>query len=222
MEVSCPLPGYRNPVAAILAVVVVVKVPARYGETVSVDDRFSTPWAIGVRVRVAWNISDVDVVQTNLLRDFMMLQKQLVGSVGKVQQLVVRMEARELQRYVRSEVVVEPTAELPRFVQVLAYLGYDQVSKLRVDSLTLQLQKGLLYGLGADSHGLPPLEHLLPTALVVHDDGIYEALDRPYRLLGSVSVGNEDRVLPLAVRFPGRVYHVFDKDGRLVVAEAHP
>src|SRR2546428_7762909 len=61
-EVFRPLSGYRNPVAATLAVVLVIQVPTAYLEAVPIDDGLLAFGTVGVLIRIARNISDVNII----------------------------------------------------------------------------------------------------------------------------------------------------------------
>src|SRR3989449_7511809 len=103
----------RELISALLALVVLVEVPARDVESVPLDRDRAAARAIGVLERMARDIPDVDVPQAFLLRDRAVLLERLDGSPGELDHLVVRVEPQEVDRRGGAEVVVHPLRQFP-------------------------------------------------------------------------------------------------------------
>src|SRR5437899_215127 len=125
----------REPVPALLALVVLVEVPAGDVEPVSLDRDRAAAGTIRVLEPMARDVPDVDVLQAFLLRDRAVLLERLDGRPGELHHLVVRVEPQEVDRGVGAEVVVYPFRELPRGVEIVADLRDDEVRDLDVDLL---------------------------------------------------------------------------------------
>src|SRR5256712_2018206 len=103
----------RELVSALLALVVLVEVPARDVESVPFDRDRAAAGAIRVLERMAGDVPVVDVLQALLLRDRAVLLERLDGSPGELHHLVVRVEPQEVDRGVGAEVVVHPPRQFP-------------------------------------------------------------------------------------------------------------
>src|SRR2546425_7953565 len=125
----------RELVPALLALVVLVEVPARDVEAVPLDRDRTAAGTIRVLEPVALHVADVDVLQALLLRDGAVLLERLDRRPGELHHLVIRMEPQEVDRGVGAEVVVHPFREFPRRVEIVADLGYDEVRNLDVNLL---------------------------------------------------------------------------------------
>src|SRR6058998_1515845 len=85
-------PQDRELVAAFLALVVLVEVPAGDVESVPLDRDRAAARTIRVLKRMARHVPDVDVLQALLLRDGAVLLQCLDRSPGELHHLVIRME----------------------------------------------------------------------------------------------------------------------------------
>src|SRR2546426_8715872 len=128
-------PEDRELVPALLALVVLVEVPAGDVESVPLNRDRTAAGTIRVLEPVALHVPDVDVLQAFLLRDRAVLLECLDGRPGELHHLVIRVEPQEVDRGVGAEVVVHPLREFPRRVEVVADLGYDEVRNLDVNLL---------------------------------------------------------------------------------------
>src|SRR2546426_9538302 len=90
----------RELVSALLALVVLVEVPAGDVESVPVDRDRAASRAIRVLERMARDVADVDVLQAFLLRDGAVLLERLDGSPGELHHLAVRAETQGWARRV--------------------------------------------------------------------------------------------------------------------------
>src|SRR5439155_6897563 len=124
-------------VPALLALVVLVEVPAGDVEAVSLDRDRAAAGTIRVLERMARDVPDVDVLQALLLRDRAVLLERLDRRPGELHHLVVRVEPQEVDRGVGAEVVIHPLGQLPRGAEVVADLRYDEVRDLDVDLLRI-------------------------------------------------------------------------------------
>src|SRR5713226_3232009 len=122
-------------VAALLALVVLVEVPARDVEPVALDGDRPAARTICVFQGMAGHVPDVDVLEAFLLRDGAMLLEGLDGRPGELHHLVVRVEPQEVDRRIGAEVVIDPLRQLPRSSKVVADLRDDEVRDLDVDLL---------------------------------------------------------------------------------------
>src|SRR5713101_8044568 len=95
----------RELVSALLALVVLVEVPAGDVESVPLDRDGAAARAVRVLERVARDVPDVDVLQALLLRDRAVLLEGLDGRPGELHHLVVRVEPQEVDWGVGAEVV---------------------------------------------------------------------------------------------------------------------
>src|SRR5947209_15392277 len=125
----------RELVPALLALVVLVEVPAGDVEAVSLDRDCAAARTIRVLEPMARDVPDVDVLQAFLLRDRAVLLERLDRRPGELHHLVVRVEPQEVDRGVGAEVVIHPYREFPRRVEIVADLGYDVVGALDVELL---------------------------------------------------------------------------------------
>src|SRR5438132_11405528 len=128
-------PEDRELVSALLALVVLVEVPAGDVESVPLDRDRAAARAIRVLQRMARDVPNVDVLQALLLRDGAVLLERLDGSPGELHHLVVRVEPQEVDRRVGAEVVVDPLRQFSCSIQIVADLRDDQVRDLDVDLL---------------------------------------------------------------------------------------
>src|SRR5216683_5588380 len=70
-----------------------------------------------------------------------MLFQRLDGCVGQVHHLVVRVEAQEMDWMIGSQIIIQPTAELPSIFQFVSDLWNYEVGELHVNlGLVLDLQ----------------------------------------------------------------------------------
>src|SRR5947209_9808629 len=125
----------RELVPALLALVVLVEVPAGDVEAVSLDRDRAAARTIRVLEPMARDVPDVDVLQAFLLRDRAVLLERLDRRPGELHHLVVRVEPQEVDRGVGAEVVVHPLRELPRGAEVVPHLRDDEIRDLDVDLL---------------------------------------------------------------------------------------
>src|SRR5712692_3169639 len=125
----------REVVAALLALVVLVEVPARDVEPVALDGDRAAARTICVLQGMAGHVPDVDVLEAFLLRDAAVLLEGLDGRPGELHHLVVRVEPQEVDRRVGAEVVVDPLRKFSGGREVVADLGDDEVRDLDVDLL---------------------------------------------------------------------------------------
>src|SRR3989475_8938094 len=112
----------RELVAALLALVVLVEVPARDVESVPLDRDGAAARAVRVLERMARDVPDVDVLQAFLLRDRAVLRERLDRSPGELHHLVVRVEPQAVDRRGASAGVVDRRRKFPRGVEVVADL----------------------------------------------------------------------------------------------------
>src|SRR2546425_7009010 len=165
----------RELVPALLALVVLVEVPARDVEAVPLDRDRAAAGTIRVLEPVALHVADVDVLQAFLLRDGAVLLERLDGRPGELHHLVVRMEPQEVDRGVGAEVVVHPLRQLPRGTEVVADLGYDEVRDLDVDLLRVpRVEQSLEDRFRVRDVDVLAYEVRLAGSLEVHGDAVQE------------------------------------------------
>src|SRR5208282_2468230 len=112
--------------------VLIVKMPARYVKTQPFDNNMSTLRAVRVLKRMPWNVAQVNIIQTNLLRNFMMLLQSLHGGWGQVHHLIIWMESEEVNRRIGAQVVIDPRRQFLRRTQVVSHLRNNKVCNLNV------------------------------------------------------------------------------------------
>src|SRR5437899_6685737 len=130
-------PEDRELVSALLALVVLVEVPAGDVESVPLDRDRAAPGAIRVLERMARDVPDVDVLQTFLLRDRAVLLERLDGRPGELHHLVVRVESQEVDRRVVSAVGVHLLRQFPGGVERVDDFRVAKVRDLAVTLLVV-------------------------------------------------------------------------------------
>src|SRR2546428_9625439 len=208
----------RQLVAALLALVVLVEVPARDVESVPLDRDRAAARAVRVLERMARDVPDVDVLQAFLLRDRAMLLERLDWRPGELHHLVVRVEPQEVDRGVGAEVVVDPVRELPRGVEVVADLRDDQVRDLDVDLLRVSRVKERLEDrICIRDVDVLPDKVRLAGSLEVDRDAVEELRHLRDGLWRIVAVRHEDVQKARLPSHHADVPREFDEDRRLVV-----
>src|SRR5207245_10407045 len=119
----------------LLAVVVLVDVPAGDVAPVPRDRDRAAARTIRVLEPMARDVPDVDVLQAFLLRDRAVLLERLDRRPGELHHLVIRVEPQEVDRGGGAEVFVHRIRELPSGVEIVADLRDDEVRDLDVDLL---------------------------------------------------------------------------------------
>src|SRR5208283_1731119 len=104
-------PNYRRRVAAGPASVLRVQVVRADVVTRPLDQDLPAAGTVGVLGRVTWHVPYVHVPESLLPRHVVVLLQGPHRRHGDVHHLVVRVEAQEMNRGVRPEVVVDPTGE---------------------------------------------------------------------------------------------------------------
>src|SRR2546427_6175660 len=82
--------------------------------------------------RMPCDVPDVNVSQSLFSCDYAVFFEGLHRCIWQVHELVVGVESEKVDWHVGSEVVVEPAAQLPGLVEIIAYLRDDQVCDLNV------------------------------------------------------------------------------------------
>src|SRR5437870_8372109 len=211
-------PEDRELVSALLALVVLVEVPARDVESVPLDRDRAAAGAVRVLEPMAGDVPDVDVLQAFLLRDRAVLLERLDGRPGELHHLVVRVESQEVDRGVGTEVVVHPLRELPRGPKVVADLRDDQVRDLDVDLLRVAgVEERLEDGLRVRDVDVLPDEIRLAGAFEVHGDAVEELRHLRDGLRRVVAVRNEDVDEACLTCAHADIAGELDEDRRLIV-----
>src|SRR2546426_9733210 len=183
----------RELVPALLALVVLVEVPARDVEAVPLNRDRTAAGTIRVLEPVALHVADVDVLQALLLRDGAVLLERLDRRPGELHHLVIRIEPQEVDRGVGAEVVVHPLRELPRGAEVVADLRDDEVRDLDVDLLRVpRVEQRLEDRVRVRDVDVLPDEVRFSGAFEVHGDAVEELRHLRDRLRCVVAVGHED------------------------------
>src|SRR5947209_1162572 len=208
----------RELVPALLALVVLVEVPAGDVESVPFDRDRAASRAIRVLERMARDVPDVDVLQAFLLRDGAVLLERLDGSPGELHHLVVRVEPQEVDRGVGAEVVVHPLRQFPGGVEVVADLRDDQVRDLDVDLLRVSgVEERLEDRIRVRDVDVLPGEVRLAGSLEVDRDAVYELRHLRHGLRRIVASRHEDVQKARLPSHHADVPREFDEDRRLVV-----
>src|SRR5487761_265451 len=79
-EAFCTLSRNRDMVSTVFAIVLVIKVPPCNCKTISFDCYFAASRTIGVIIGIPGDISNIHVIQTRLLCNFVVFFKELVRS----------------------------------------------------------------------------------------------------------------------------------------------
>src|SRR2546426_2468193 len=205
-------------VSALLALVVLVEVPAGDVESVPLDRDRAAARAIRVLQRMARDVPNVDVLQALLLRDGAVLLERLDGSPGELHHLVVRVEPQEVDWRVGAEVVVDPLRQFPGGVEVVADLRDDQVRDLDVDLLRVSgVEERLEDRIRIGDVDVLPDEVRLAGSLEVDRDAVEELRHFGDGLRRVVAVRHEDVQQACLASHHSDVPREFDEDGRLVV-----
>src|SRR3989454_741008 len=208
----------RELVSALLALVVLVEVPAGDVESVPLDRDRAASWTIRVLERMARDVPDVDVLQAFLLRDGAVLLERLDGCPRELHHLVVRVEPQEVDRGVGAEVVVDPFRQFPGGVEVVAHLRDDQVRDLDVDLLRVSgVEERLEDRIRVRDVDVLPDEVRLAGSFEVYRDAVEELRHFGDGLRGVVTVRHEDVQQACLASHHSDVSCEFDEDGRLVV-----
>src|SRR2546422_3475116 len=211
-------PEDRELVSALLALVVLVEVPAGDVESVPLDRDRAAARAIRVLQRMARDVPNVDVLQALLLRDGAVLLERLDGSPGELHHLVVRVEPQEVDWRVGAEVVVDPLRQFPGGVEVVADLRDDQVRDLDVDLLRVSgVEERLEDRIRIGDVDVLPDEVRLAGSFEVYRDAVEELRHFGDGLRGVVTVRHEDVQQACLASHHADVSCEFDEDGRLVV-----
>src|SRR5712692_6012205 len=205
-------------VAALLALVVLVEVPASDVEPVALDRDRPAARTVRVLQGMAGHVPDVDVLEALLLRNGAMLLEGLDGRPGELHHLVVRVEPQEVDRRVGAEVVVDPLRKFSGGREVVADLGDDEVRDLDVDLLRVpRVEERLEDRIRVRDVDVLPDEIRLAGSLEVHRDAVQELRHLRDGLRRVVAVRHEDvDEAGLPSQHPD-VSGELDEDGRLIV-----
>src|SRR5438445_9723895 len=106
-----------------------------------------------------------------------------------MQQLVVWVKSEEVDRNVRSQIIIQPRTELPSFAQVISYLRNNEVCYLCVNpGFIPDVQEGLKDRLRVRDHYMLPEEAGLRVTLEVHCYAIEEVVHHSNCVRGVVTV----------------------------------
>src|SRR2546426_2127136 len=211
-------PEDRELVPALLALVVLVEVPARDVEAVPLNRDRTAAGTIRVLEPVALHVPDVDVLQALLLRDGAVLLERLDRRPGELHHLVIRVEPQEVDRGIGAEVVVHPLRELSRGAEVVADLRDDEIRDLDVDLLRVpRVEQRLEDRVRVRDVDVLPHEVHFAGPLEVHGDSVQELRHLGDGLRGVVAVRHEDVDQASLPRQHADVPRELDEDRRLVV-----
>lgn len=97
------------------------------------DEKFATFGTVCVRTFFGHDVSDVNVIQSFALCQFLQAQKGVYRGQTQVQHIVIRMESGEMDRHIRAEVCDDPVDEFPYKGWVIIVTWNDKISKFKVD-----------------------------------------------------------------------------------------
>src|SRR5947208_10426531 len=122
-----------------------------------------------------------------------MLFQRLDWRVWNIHHLVVWMEPQEMDWIVRTQIVIEPPAQLPSMFQLISYFRDHQVCELHVDlGLVLDLQNSLEDRVSVRNPDVFPDKTCLSVPLEVNRNTVQEIIHHSYRVRSIVAVRDED------------------------------
>src|SRR2546426_10699425 len=106
-----------------------------------------------------------------------------------MQQLVVWVKSEEVDRNVRSQIIIQPGTELPSFAQVISYLRNNEVRYLSMNlGFVPYVQEGLEDRLRVRNHYMLPEEASLRVSLKIHSYTIEKIVHHSNCVRGVVTV----------------------------------
>src|SRR5437870_6983342 len=136
-----------------------------------------------------------------------------------MQQLVVWVKSEEVDRNVRSQIIIQPRTELPSFAQVISYLRNNEVCYLCMNpGFIPDVQEGLKDRLRVRDHYMLPQEPGLRVPLEIYSYTIQKIVHHTHRIRGIIPIRDEDIHQTRLPCFDPNVPSVFDEDGWLIVS----